>query len=255
MGSSLGSEGLKPEWPAPENVRAISTTRCGGVSPVPYESLNLGDHVGDDPHNVMHNRQRVREWYGIPSEPLWLQQVHGTRVVRADAPGGLRADGAYTRLPGMVCGVMTADCLPILVCDREGTRVAALHAGWRGLVAGIVEAGVSALGNGGSDLMAWLGPAIGPEAFEVGDEVRELFIRKSEIAEEAFRRSSRGRWLADLYTLARQRLNRSGVQTVSGGDFCTYTDETRFFSYRRDQITGRSATLIWLEGKSIDKQD
>lgn len=246
-GNREALEWISPDWPAPANVRAISTTRRGGVSAAPYDSLNLGDHVGDNPQDVAANRQIVVEQLGLPATPCWLQQVHGTRVVRADECRGAEADGAFTDTAGVVCAVMTADCLPILLCDRAGERVAALHAGWRGLVGGVVESGVGAMAREGDELLAWLGPAIGPARFEVGEEVRTAFLAHHENAVSAFRPSPGGRWLADLYELARQRLTGCGVQEITGGGFCTYDEKERFFSYRREPVTGRSATLIWRE--------
>lgn len=238
-----------PHWPAPPNVRALQTTRSGGVSRAPYASLNLGDHVGDDPAAVVLNRQRLEAL--LPGPPLWLQQVHGVVVVDGDhALPGAAADAAVTRLPGRVCGVMTADCLPVLLCDRQGSVVAAAHAGWRGLCAGIVENTVKAMGVPGEGLLAWLGPAIGPEAFEVGGEVRTAFIAHHPRAEAAFRPGREGKWLADIYQLARQRLEDCGVMpdTIYGGDRCTVNEAEAFFSYRRDGVTGRMGSFIWLDG-------
>jgi hypothetical protein len=238
---------ILPDWPAPANVRAAVTTRIGGVSHAPYDSFNLATHVGDDPAAVRANRASLRSALALPSEPLWLKQVHGITVVDA-AQGGVEpeADGAYATQPGAVCVVLTADCLPVLLCNRAGTKVAALHAGWRGLAGGVIEAGVRALGVPGSELLAWLGPAIGPQAFEVGPEVRAAFVQQDAQAAQAFRAAREGKYLADIYLLARQRLQRLGVAAVYGGGFCTVTDSTRFFSYRRDGACGRMAALIWL---------
>lgn len=239
---------LTPDWPAPAWVRAATTTRAGGMSRAPYDSLNLGDHVGDDPAIVAANRTRLRHVLRLPGEPRWIGQVHGTTLVDvAQVSPECPADGAYSRRPGVVCAVLTADCLPLLLCTRQGARVAAVHAGWRGLAAGMIEAAVDALGAPGEDMLAWLGPAIGPRAFEVGDEVRQLFLRHDRAAEQAFRPSPAGRWRADIYLLARQRLHNRGVQAVYGGGECTYHDARRFFSYRRDGVTGRMASLIWIE--------
>lgn len=213
----------------------------------PFASLNLGDHVGDDPDSVARNRARVLERLGLPAEPLWLSQVHGCEVALAGtAPRGCIADAAVARAPGQVCAVLTADCLPLLLCDRAGLSVAAVHAGWRGLAAGVVEQAVGALGADPGQVLAWLGPAIGPDAFEVGAEVRELFLAADPGAGEAFRPGPGGRWLADLGVLAARRLERIGVRAVFGGGLCTYSDPSRFFSYRRDGVTGRQASLIWL---------
>lgn len=234
---------ILPNWPAPRNVRACTTTRDGGVSLGPYASLNLGDHVGDDPAHVAENRARLRRELELPAEPLWLTQVHGTAV--AEGAGGC-ADASVAFGPGTVCTVMTADCLPLLLCDRAGTAVAAVHAGWRGLLAGVIEAAVSRLHVPGADLLAWLGPAIGPQAFEVGEEVRAAFVAEDAAAAVAFHPAPGGRWLADIYALARLRLARCGVTAVYGGELCTWSDAARFYSYRRDGVTGRMASLIWL---------
>jgi polyphenol oxidase len=238
-----------PDWPAPANVRAAVTNRAGGVSHAPYDSFNLATHVGDDPAAVRENRARLRAALALPAEPLWLKQVHGVAVVDA-AQGGTEpeADGAFAAHPGAVCAVLTADCLPVLLCNRAGTKVAALHAGWRGLAGGVIEAGVKAMGAAGSDLLAWLGPAIGPANFEVGPEVRAAFVQYDAQAAQAFRAAREGKFLADIYQLARQRLQRAGVMEVYGGGFCTVTERARFFSYRRDGATGRMASLIWLAG-------
>jgi len=232
-------------------VRAISTTRHGGISTGKYASLNLGDHVGDDPLAVAGNRALVSA--RVSARTLWLKQVHGTRVVDAaacldsDPMGVPEADAAMTRQAGVACAVMTADCLPVLFCDRAGTVVAAAHAGWRGLLDGVLEATIVAMGVPGSDLIAYLGPAIGPRAFEVGEEVRSAFMSVSDAAASAFHPGQGSKWLADIYQLARQRLLAKGVVHIHGGDCCTVTDAARFFSYRRDGQTGRMASLIWLD--------
>jgi len=238
---------ITPDWPAPANVRTAVTTRIGGASHAPYDGFNLAAHVGDDPAVVQENRARLRTALALPAEPLWLKQVHGTAVVNA-AHGGVEpeADGAFAAQPGAVCAVLTADCLPVLLCNRAGTKVATLHAGWRGLAGGVIEAGVKALSVSGDDLLAWLGPAIGPERFEVGSEVRTTFMEHDTQAAQAFRVAREGKYLADIYLLARLRLQRLGVAAVYGGGFCTVTDSARFFSYRRDGATGRMAALIWL---------
>ncbi len=237
---------IYPHWPAPANVRAWSTTRLGGVSVAPFDTLNLGDHVDDDPECVVRNRSLLKSALDLPAEPCWLNQVHGCRVVENGAEIQPQADGSWTREPGRVCAVMTADCLPVLLCDRAGTRVAALHAGWRGLAAGVLEAGVAAFDRPADELLAWLGPAIGPDAFEVGDEVRAAFVDRDLDAGAAFHAHGPGHWLADLYALARRRLRACGVREISGGEHCTFRDATLFFSYRRQPRTGRAATLIWL---------
>lgn len=239
-------ETLRPEWPAPAHVWALQTLRTGGCSPAPWDSFNLGEHVGDDPSRVQSNRAQLRR--RLPAEPAWLQQVHGTRVVEAAGIAGVpEADAACTRTTGAVCVVMTADCLPVLFCDRAGTVVAAAHAGWRGLLAGVLEATITAMAVSGSELLVWLGPAIGPESFEVGDEVRSAFVARDATAAAAFKSLGGGKWLADIYALARQRLRAAGVEAIYGGSLCTVRDAGRFFSYRRDGVTGRMASLIWLD--------
>jgi YfiH family protein len=236
-----------PDWPAPARVRAVCTTRDGGVSVAPYASLNLGDHVGDDPVAVSENRSRLRRELRLEEDPCWLSQVHGTCTVdAATVAGRCEADASFAIEPGRVCAVLTADCLPVLFCDRAGTRVAAAHAGWRGLAGGVLEEAVARLDVPPGELLAWLGPAIGPDAFEVGAEVREAFVTHEAAAAEAFRPSPGGRWMADLYALARLRLARVGLTAVYGGNLCTWSDPRRFYSYRRDGRTGRQASLVWL---------
>ncbi len=249
----MRAEWLSPNWPAPPTIHAFMTTRMGGVSRPPYDGFNLAAHVGDDPVAVAENRRLLRAH--LPAEPLWLTQVHGTAVAEAgrDDPGVV-ADAAVARAAGQVCVVLTADCLPVLLCDERGSVVAAAHAGWRGLLAGVLEATVRAMGIGPARLMAWLGPAIGPEAFEVGEEVRQAFVAHDPLAATAFRPALPGtldelprKWLADLYALARLRLEQVGVERVYGGEGCTFKERQRFFSYRRDGRTGRMAALIWRE--------
>ena len=235
---------LTPDWPAPASVRACVTTREGGVSEAPFDSLNLGDHVDDRPEAVAENRRRLTDHFSI--KPAWLQQVHGIAVAQADPGLVATADASWTATPGIACAAMTADCLPALFCDRAGTRVAAAHAGWRGLAAGVLEATLDTLDVPAEDVLVWLGPAIGPKAFEVGPEVREVFINQLPEAAEAFVPSDNaGRFMADIYMLARLRLAERGVTAVYGGGFCTVTDP-RFFSYRRASRTGRFASLVWL---------
>jgi len=243
-------EGLQPLWPAPPRVRALSTTRLGGLSAGPYASLNLAQHVGDEPDRVDANRRRLRESLALPEEPLWLEQVHGCAVAQGEgATTGARADASVATGPGRVCAVLTADCLPLLICNRQGTRVAAVHAGWRGLAAGVVEAALDTIDQPAEELLCWLGPAIGPEAYEVGAEVRACFVGQDEAAAAAFCPLDDGQhWHADLYRLARRRLARRGVCAVYGGDRCTFSEPEYFFSFRRDGVTGRMASLIWLDG-------
>lgn len=236
---------IVPDWPAPLSVRAWVTTRAGGVSAGPWRGMNLGDHVGDDPAAVARNREILRRESG--AEPLWLKQVHSTVIVNAElAAQGVEADGAVSRKPGAACVVMTADCLPVLLCDRAGSVVAAAHAGWRGLCDGILEATVAAMAVPAGEILAWLGPAIGPDAFEVGEEVRAAFLLRDEGADAAFRPGRPGKWLCDLYALARRRLALQGVGAVWGGGLCTVSDPDRFYSYRRDGVTGRMAALVYL---------
>ncbi|VVP00614.1 Polyphenol oxidase [Pseudomonas fluorescens] len=235
---------LTPDWPAPASVRACVTTREGGVSEAPFDSLNLGDHVDDRPEAVAENRRRLTDHFSI--KPAWLQQVHGIAVALADPGLVATADASWTATPGIACAAMTADCLPALFCNRAGTRVAAAHAGWRGLAAGVLEATLDTLDVPAEDVLVWLGPAIGPKAFEVGPEVREIFINQLPEAAEAFVPSDNaGKFMADIYMLARLRLAERGVTAVYGGGFCTVTDP-RFFSYRRASRTGRFASLVWL---------
>lgn len=241
---------IAPNWPAPENVKACSTTREGGVSNAPYDSLNLGLHVEDDESLVLQNRAILKKELCLPSEPIWLDQVHSATVVDADVQGQVvcKADSSVAHDKGTVCLVMTADCLPVLFCNREGTVVAAAHAGWRGLCDGILEETIQTMNCDPKQLVAWMGPAIGPKAFEVGAEVREAFIQKHKMTEKAFEPSiNTGKWMTDIYVLARMRLAASGVTNVYGGGLCTYSNEQDFFSYRRDGVTGRMASLIWQE--------
>ncbi len=238
---------IYPQWPAPAHVRAVSTTRTGGVSQPPYDSFNLASHVGDQGGAVQANRRQLVKRLGLAVEPVWLEQVHGDKVVNAALVAGTPpADASYTQQPGVVCAVMTADCLPVLFCDRQGEVVAAAHAGWRGLASGVLEATVAAMGAPVDSLLAWLGPAIGPAAFEVGDEVRTTFVDRQAKATAAFSRSGNGRWLADIYQLARFRLASAGIDQIYGGGFCTFTESNRFYSFRRQPTTGRMASLVWI---------
>jgi YfiH family protein len=244
----MRAEWICPDWPAPKHVRALSTTRTGGVSTGVYASLNLAEHVGDAPASVSENRARLQA--GLAgARPGWLKQVHGTRVARLDghvvpAP----ADASVTSEPKQACVIMTADCLPVLFCDAKSTRVAAAHAGWRGLAAGVLEATLVGMQETPSEVMAWLGPAIGPKSYEVGEEVRRTFVERDAAAASAFNPGKvTGKWWCDLYALARQRLEAAGITRIYGGGYCTYTERERFFSYRRDGECGRMATLVWLE--------
>ena len=234
-----------PDWPAPGHVRAYSTMREGGVSQGAWASLNLATHVQDDPMHVAENRRRLSEALVIPNEPYWLEQVHGTEVVRPELKTTQCADAAFTQQSDTPCVVMTADCLPVLFCDEQGTAVAAAHAGWRGLAAGVLEQTLRCFDDP-SKVMAWMGPAIGPEHFEVGDEVREIFLQQHSQAESAFVESRPGHWMTDIFQLAQQRLLAAGVTHIYGGGICTYADADHFYSYRRESVTGRMASLIWL---------
>jgi hypothetical protein len=238
---------IEPDWPVAGHVRVLSTLRAGGVSEGPYASLNLAAHVGDRAAAVAANRLLLREAAHLPAEPLWLEQVHGIGVVRhAGMPAAAPADASVAFAPGRVCAVMTADCLPVVFADRAGTRVGVSHAGWRGLAGGVLQATVAALGVPPADLHAWLGPAIGPGAFEVGPEVRAAYLAGVPGSEGCFRRNERERYLADLYGLAELVLRQAGVAAVHGGGWCTHEEPDRFFSFRRDGTTGRMATLAWL---------
>ena len=238
-----------PDWSAPARVRAVSTTRHGGVSLPPYDSGNLSDQVGDDPAQVAVNRQHLRRALQLPAEPAWLNQVHGCTVVAAATVNEpVEADAAYSRQAGRVCAVMTADCLPMLLCNQSGTAVAAVHGGWRGLASGVLAATLEHIACDPGELLAWLGPAIGPAAFEVGAEVRQAFLDLDAGNAACFQPSPAGRWLADIYELARRQLHVLGVTAVYGGGWCTFTERERFFSYRRDGRTGRMVSLIWLTG-------
>lgn len=239
---------IVPDWPAPPHVSAVITTRNGGVSSGPYASFNLGHSTGDEVEAVDANRARLRE--SLPEDPRWLKQVHGARVLRAqDISDRPEADASIAHAVGNVCAILVADCLPVLFTDRNGTFVAAAHAGWRGLAEGVIDNTIRAItGDGASvrDVLAFIGPGIGPAAFEVGDDVYEAFTRRERAAKSAFRRRESGKWLADLPSLARLALARCGVDQVYGGDLCTYSDPRRFYSYRRDGVTGRMGAFIWL---------
>lgn len=252
---------ITPDWSAPAGVRCAFTLRRGGVSAAPYNSLNVGAHVGDVAYAVQGNRRRVRESLQVPAEPVWLQQVHGTDVVNLDVLVGqpcaaasvgaalgdaARGDAAVTRTAGRVCVIQVADCMPVLFAARDGSAVGAAHAGWRGLAGGVLEQTVRALGVPPARLIAWVGPTISQEHFEVGDDVRAAFLSQDAGASPAFAANTRGRWQCDLYALARRRLAALGVNDVSGGGWCTYADAARFFSYRRDGQCGRMAALIWM---------
>jgi len=235
---------ITANWPAPANIHTATTLRTGGVSQGEFSSLNPADHVNDKRQHVLANRQCIKDMLALPTDPAWLQQTHSTQVVCSDlVTGSPEADASYTAKNNIVCTVLTADCLPILLCDRQGSMVAAIHGGWRGLLNGIIENTVIKMS--GTEIIAWLGPAIGAQCFEVGDDVYNAFINKSAQFSCAFNPQSKGKYLADIYQIARIELNNVGVQEIYGGNFCTVTDKERFFSYRRDGQTGRMATLIW----------
>lgn len=248
MAVELQSPGfITPDWPAPANVHALSTLRTGGCSSGPYSGFNLAAHTGDDAAAVLSNRALLRQHFSLPAEPIWLQQVHSNRIISADPDNiGGEADGSWTEHTGRVCVVMTADCLPVLICNQQGSKVAAAHAGWRGLHAGVITNAIRRLESDPAELMVWLGPAIGPEAFEVGAEVLRAFADRNHENTSSFRQTDDQHWLCDLYQLARIELSSQGVTSVFGGNECTFTDEQRFYSYRRDGDTGRMASLIWL---------
>ena len=242
---------IDADWPAPPGVRGLTTLRSGaGVSPPPFDRLNLGLRCGDDPANALRNRALLAQWLALPSPPHWLQQVHGTGVLRFQAPPEAGdepvADAAVTSVPGVVLAILTADCLPVLLAARDGREIAAAHAGWRGLAAGTLEATVAAMQTPAADLVAWLGPAAGPAAYEIGEEVRDAFLQHDAGAAHAFVATRPGHWLVDLYALARRRLAACGVVDVHGGQRCTLSEPSGFFSHRRDGRSGRMATLAWL---------
>jgi len=263
---------IRPDWPAAANIHAFCSTRNKGASHGDYASLNLALHVEDDPGHVLANRQQLKRQLKLPEEPVWLDQVHGNRVVNANfinsnnlsteehnaglprptqakstQAKSIQADASFSETANTVCAVMTADCLPVLICNRKANKVAAAHAGWRGLADGVIETTVAALNERHSELLVWLGPAIGPQAFEVGEDVRELFVENQPKSIEAFKQNRPGHYLADIYKLARLRLENMGIEAVYGGEYCTFTDAERFYSYRRDGTTGRQASLIWFD--------
>jgi len=243
---NLPPDWIIPDWPAPPSVKAIITTRNGGVSRGPYASLNLGLRTGDEPGAVQANRAQLMRY--LPQAPKWLSQQHGTEVVEADeTEASFPADASIARKPGTVCAIMVADCIPVLLTDRAGTLVAAAHAGWRGVAGGVLEKTIQRMSIAPADVLAYLGPGIGPGAFEVGDEVRAAFLARDGATADAFSRLITGKWLADLFKLARVALARAGVSAIYGGGLCTVSDPRRFYSYRRDRVTGRMAALIWRE--------
>lgn len=241
----MKADWIYPEWPAPSRVRATVSTRRGpGVSQSPFDAFNLGVRCGDHSHAVATNRMRLREAMELPSEPCWLRQVHETRVIVDPQHDEPQADAAVTRATGAVLVILTADCLPVLFCAADGSEIAAAHAGWRGLVAGVLENALTAMQTPRKNIMAWLGPAIGPRSYEIGDEVRTAFIAHDRAAADTFIATRPGHWLCDLYELSRRRLFNAGVTRIFGGGFDTFADP-RFYSYRRDGArSGRFASLI-----------
>jgi len=243
----MNLEYITPNWPVPENIRCITTTRMGGYSQQEYSSLNLGDHVKDDVKNVEKNRQLIKQDLQLPDNPVWLEQVHGSSVLSLgrDTPIHINADAAYTNEASVVCAVLTADCLPVTFCDQVGEHIAVAHAGWRGLVNGVLENTLQAMPIANEKIMCWLGPAIGPRVFEVGDDVIDQFVAKDGMQKNAFVKQSNEKYLANIYQLAMNILTKHNVKNVYGGDHCTYSESDTFYSYRRDGETGRMATLIW----------
>lgn len=238
---------IKPDWPAPPQVKAFTTTRQSGFSVGAYASFNLGLHVDDDLQHVEQNRSLLLRACHLPSEPIWLNQTHSAIVVNAENVETSSADAIYSFKPNLVCAILTADCLPILLCDKNAKCVAAIHAGWRGLAAGIIENTVAALNIPAANIMAWLGPAISSVNYEVGAEVREQFLAHDKNAESAF--TPNKKWQADIYALAKLQLKKCNIQQIYGGDHCTYNQSDLFYSYRRDKITGRMASIIWLQSE------
>jgi len=240
-------EFIVPDWSAPTNIKCVTTTRTGGLSKNEYQSFNLGGHVKDSMALVKQNRQLLQQQLSLPSEPVWLNQVHGTQVLELDnaTESNITADAAYTHKTGVVCAVLTADCLPVVFCDAKGQHIAVAHAGWRGLLHGVIENTLQALPVANEEVLCWLGPAIGPRVFEVGEEVLEQFLNKDEIHENAFKPQTNEKYLANIYQLAINVLTKNGVHRIYGGDYCTYAESEKFYSYRRDGETGRMATLVW----------
>ncbi len=234
---------LAADWPAPEYIKAGTTLRSGGISADKFYSLNAAMHVGDKPENVIYNRKRIKALLELPAEPAWLQQIHGNRVVRAESADNFEADASFSDNKNIICAVMTADCLPLLLCSQDGSCIAAVHGGWRGLLAGVIENTVASMQQ--KHLLAWMGPAIGPKCFQVSEEVRAAFIDKKADYSKAFSKQENDKWLADIYLIARITLAAIGITRIYGGEYCTVTDHNRFYSYRRDGETGRMSTMIW----------
>lgn len=245
---SLNPEFIIPDWPAKPNIKAISSTRLGGVSRAPYNGFNLAEHVDDNTDDVTENRRKLKEYGRLPAEPCWLQQTHSTIVVSANPEQqSIDADGSVCNQAGVVCVVQTADCLPILLTTNNGNKVGALHAGWRGLCNGIIEKGIAAMMTQPDQIIVWMGPAIGPNYFEVGEDVFNAYDNTYPGSSQVFKATGDRKWHMNIYEAARQVLHKSGVNQIYGGDHCTYTDEKHFYSYRRDGICGRMASMIWME--------
>ena len=238
---------IAADWPVPEHVHAGSTTRRGGISQPPYDSLNLAAHVGDKDKNVVHNRQLMINELKLPAEPAWLEQQHGRDIVDAAAYKKRRADGAYTNITRLVCVVLTADCLPLLICDRDGDEIAAIHIGWRGYTKNIITAAIKTFRQHPENLLAWIGPCICAKHYEVGKEVRQACMSVSTASANAFTPSRKDHWFADIQLLVRLQLQEQGLDNIFGGQYCTYRDKDLFYSYRRDRVTGRTASMIWMD--------
>lgn len=238
---------LIPDWPAPKHIKAFSTTRLNGFSQSPYDSFNLAYSVGDEIENVYQNREYLKKTLNLPSDPLWLSQIHSTVIYNVDQETMPKnADGSYTTCHNKICVVMTADCLPILLCDVSGTQIAAVHAGWRGLADGVIESALDCFNHNHKNIIAWIGPGIGLKYYEVGDDVRNKFLEINSDFNKAFQAHKQAKWLANMNLLARMRLEKAGVSAIFSENLCTFADAERFFSYRRDGITGRMASLIWI---------
>lgn len=245
-------EFIIPDWPVPANIKALSSTRVGGVSEHPFNSFNLADHVADKPDHVKENRRLLKVHGLLPAEPYWLKQVHGFKVVAAKLKTEVGhteiiADGSVCEQANIVCAIQTADCLPLLMTTVKGDKVGAVHAGWRGLVAGVIERGIAAMAADPDQLIVWMGPAIGPEHFEVGEDVLQAYERKYADSRDIFQTTGDKKWHMNIYEAARKILHQCGVKQIYGGGYCTYTDEDRFYSYRRDKDCGRMASMIWMD--------
>ena len=250
MKTDASIEIIEATWNAPSQVKALCTTRQSGFSQPPYDSLNLATHVGDDDQSVLQNRELLRNSLRLPAEPCWLEQTHSTRVVSLESDASRLADAAITREADTIAIVMTADCLPILLCNRSGTEVAAIHAGWRGLVDGVIEATVNGMNSTSDQLLAWIGPGISQQCFEVGDEVRDFFIDRNSADECYFVTNRPEHWLCDLYGLAAVTMSRLEIAEISRTGNCSYSDDSHYFSYRRNALTGRMASLIWIDSNA-----